>query len=252
MDFENKVPEWKATGVEPPTELKSKGFESGYKPPAAYFNWFWNRVSACLSELFSKLKSHAESTDNPHNTTPEQIGAAKEVHSHMYDEAVTTAGTGAEYTAEVTGMTELKVGLSFNMVPHVASTTTTPTLNVNGLGAKVIRRRLSGSMTATTIGGTENWIAAGKPVYMTYDGTFWIADVAQPNSADLYGILPVAKGGTGASTPAQALVNLGALPKAGGTMTGPLILTEGVHYGTEEQMPAPGTAGRIFFMVVKE
>lgn len=127
----------------------------------------------------------------------------------MYDEAVTTAGTGAEYTATVAGVTKLNVGLSFNMVPHVVSTTTTPTLNVNGLGAKVIRRRLSGSTTATTIGGSEGWLAVNKPVYMTFDGTYWIADIVQPNVADLYGILAVAKGGTGASTKEQALINLG-------------------------------------------
>lgn len=41
------------------------------------------------------------------------------------------------------------------------------------------------------------------------------------------------------------------LSKAGGTMTGPLILTEGVHYGTAEQMPPAGTRGRIFFKVVE-
>lgn len=39
-----------------------------------------------------------------------------------------------------------------------------------------------------------------------------------------------------------------ALPKAGGTMTGMLILTEGVHYG--DNLPAPGNKGRIFFKKV--
>ena len=39
-----------------------------------------------------------------------------------------------------------------------------------------------------------------------------------------------------------------ALPKTGGTLTGMLILTEGVHYGTS--LPAAGTPGRIFFKKV--
>lgn len=39
-----------------------------------------------------------------------------------------------------------------------------------------------------------------------------------------------------------------ALPKAGGTMTGMLKLTEGVHYGTD--LPGAGNTGRIFFKVV--
>ena len=39
-----------------------------------------------------------------------------------------------------------------------------------------------------------------------------------------------------------------ALLKAGGTMTGPLILTEGVHYG--DTLPSDATEGRIFFKKV--
>lgn len=51
MSFEKKVPEWNAAGTEPPSSLKESGFTPGYKPPAEYFNWFWNRVSECLKEL---------------------------------------------------------------------------------------------------------------------------------------------------------------------------------------------------------
>ncbi len=42
--------------------------------------------------------------------------------------------------------------------------------------------------------------------------------------------------------------DVGALPQSGGTLTGPLILTEGVHYG--DTLPEPGTPGRIFFKKV--
>lgn len=53
--------------------------------------------------------------------------------------------------------------------------------------------------------------------------------------------MPITKGGTGATNAAQACTNLGALPTAGGTMTGPLKLTKNVHYGTTEpSSPAPG------------
>lgn len=38
------------------------------------------------------------------------------------------------------------------------------------------------------------------------------------------------------------------LPLTGGTLTGPLMFTEGVHYGTE--LPEAGTIGRIFFKKV--
>jgi hypothetical protein len=39
------------------------------------------------------------------------------------------------------------------------------------------------------------------------------------------------------------------LSKTGGKITGPLILTEGVHYGKE--LPPAGTKGRFFFKVVE-
>lgn len=59
MSFENKLPEWKNEGTEPPKELQENGFKSGYKPPAGVFNWFWSKVSKAITELQSKafLKS---------------------------------------------------------------------------------------------------------------------------------------------------------------------------------------------------
>ena len=39
------------------------------------------------------------------------------------------------------------------------------------------------------------------------------------------------------------------LKRSGGTMTGVLVLTEGVHYGKE--LPPAGTVGRLFFKVVE-
>lgn len=77
MEFENKIPEWKAEGSEPPESLKTSGFQVGYKPPAPYFNWFWSRVSACLHELVEKLTGHAGNKDNPHNVTATQLGLDK-------------------------------------------------------------------------------------------------------------------------------------------------------------------------------
>lgn len=54
MAFEKVVPQWHAAGTEPPESLKNSGFEPGYLPPAAYFNWFWHAVSECLTELQGK------------------------------------------------------------------------------------------------------------------------------------------------------------------------------------------------------
>ena len=54
MEFNNAPPEWENKGAEPGEDLKKQGFLAGYKPPAAYFNWFWNKTSACIKELQEK------------------------------------------------------------------------------------------------------------------------------------------------------------------------------------------------------
>ena len=49
MNFEEKIPDWDNVGVEPDAQMKKDGFKAGYKPPAAYFNWFFNRISASVN-----------------------------------------------------------------------------------------------------------------------------------------------------------------------------------------------------------
>lgn len=127
------------------------------------------------------------------------------------DQSITTTGNGAAYLAAVEGFTSLSAGVSFVMVPHVASTSSTATLNVNSLGAKVIRRRVSSNSGETSVGHSNNWLAAGKPVRVTYDGTYWIADLPKPSASDLVGSVAIANGGTGATTPSAARTNIGAI-----------------------------------------
>lgn len=51
MNFKNIPPKWDEQGTEPSAELQEKGFTAGYKPPAPYFNYLFNKISACLREL---------------------------------------------------------------------------------------------------------------------------------------------------------------------------------------------------------
>lgn len=57
MNFNNSLPEWKNTGIEPSDSLKNDGFKAGYKPSANVFNWFWSLVSKCITEIQSKLSN---------------------------------------------------------------------------------------------------------------------------------------------------------------------------------------------------
>lgn len=135
---------------------------------------------------------------------------AAKAPAHAVSGGITTAGTGAAYTATVDGITALTAGATFTMIPHTVSTSKTATLNVNSLGAKTIRRRVSNSTATTVAATTTSWLAANKPIRMYYDGTYWIADLDRPNATDIYGTVAIANGGTGATTAAAALTNLGA------------------------------------------
>lgn len=103
--------------------------------------------------------------------------------------AIMTSGTGVAYTATVPNVEALTAGISFIMVPNTVSTTTTPTLNVNNLGAKGIRRRLSNVATSVQQGYVDSWLAVGKPFRVIYDGDYWIVEGQdKPVAADMYGL----------------------------------------------------------------
>lgn len=117
-----------------------------------------------------------------------------------FDAPITTAGTGSAYTATVGHILSLTAGVSFVMNPHATATTTSPTLNVNSLGAKTIKRRLSnGTATTAELYAASN-IYLNKPVRVTYNGTYWILeDLVKPVAADLYGTISDSQLATGIS-----------------------------------------------------
>lgn len=157
----------------------------------------------------------------------------------LNDKSVTATGDGTAYTAQVNGISELTTGATFIMIPNKTSSSQSVTLNINGLGAKLLRRRVSTGSATTSAGYSDNWIAADKPIRVTYDGNFWVVDITQPYASDLMGSVPIAKGGTGATDGATGLANLLA--------AGPTVLSSN-QYGDE--LPTAGSAGRIFFKKV--
>ena len=123
-------------------------------------------------------------------------------------EVVTTSGSDSAYIAAVSNIESLTVVASFIMVPHTVSTRAQVTLNVNSLGAKIIRRGISINTATTVLSDDASWLAANKPILVTYNGTYWIANLPRPYATDIYGQVPIASGGTGANTSAAARTNL--------------------------------------------
>lgn len=165
--------------------------------------YFENGIPVATTHTLDKsVPNDAVFTDTTYNeATKDTAGLLSAANKIQLDYGgapiVTTAGTGAAYTATVNGMTELTQGMSFVMIPHTISTSTAPTLNVNGLGAKTIRRRVSNATNTTAAGYNVSWLSANKPIRVEYDGTFWIADLPKPSAADMSGTLTVKNGGTG-------------------------------------------------------
>lgn len=140
----------------------------------------------------------SQKTETIHTMAPEFMPSA-----NFFDRGVTTEGDGTAYTATVLGIESLTAGISFIMIPHTVSTSVTATLDVNGLGAKTIRRPISANTSTTVAPSDAGWLAADKPIQMTYDGTYWVADLPKPYATDIYGTVPVANGGVPACTTAD-------------------------------------------------
>lgn len=149
---------------------------------------------------------------------------------------IVTSGTGSAYTASVKAIDALTNGVSFIMIPHATNTTTSPTLNVNNLGAKTLRQRLSDS-SGNSVALVESVLLKDKPVRVMYDGAYWIVDMPKPVATKLDGIVPVASGGTGASTAAAARTNLGIN-----------LNNLGITWGTGEA-PSTGTPNTIYIQI---
>lgn len=169
------------------------------------------------------LTNNVVSYNAQENITDEQKAQARDnINAPSPSDAVYTVTAsstdGVAYTATVSGIDSLTVGASFIMVPNKTSASQEPTLNVNGLGAKKIRRRLNNLVTVTSKGYSNTWISANRPFSLIYDGTYWIVEgMEQPVGADMYGTVPMAtadaKGNNIADTYATIAMLQSMLPK---------------------------------------
>ena len=102
--------------------------------------------------------------------------------------AVASSSDGVAYIATVPGIESLSSGASFIMIPDKTSASKEPTIDVNGLGAKKIRRRLSAITTSLQSGYSNTWISINKPFQIVYDGAAWVVEgMPKPVGADVYG-----------------------------------------------------------------
>lgn len=137
-----------------------------------------------------------------------------------------TSTDGVAYTATIDGVEELTAGMVFMFVPDKTSASVTPTLNVNGFGDMIIRRKLSMGTATGSPSGLTTQFYKGRGTLLMFDNavgsnTYWYAlDFTKPCANDLYGSLPVQLGGTFVNSDttdediANALEGLGVYSKA--------------------------------------
>lgn len=169
MAFTKKIPEWNASGVEPPQSLKDSGWKPGVKPAADHFNWLQTTASEAIKELQQKAgevkKVNGQLPDANGNVnvnidtsklaTKEELSSASTyIQQEMNDLEQTVAAHQTDYVQHPgTGTTTNSsnaYAVTLNPAPtsYVANmgvvvtintdSTGAATLNVNGLGAKSI------------------------------------------------------------------------------------------------------------------
>lgn len=198
------------------TAIDSLQASIGSKIDITTLNYGLTQVTNDVAANYVKFTAEQTLTDEQKAQARENINAPSPADAVYTATAASTDGVA--YTATVSGIDSLTVGASFIMIPNKASTSKAPTLNVNGLGAKPIRRRLSSLTTSLQQGYSTNWIALNKPFTVVYDGTAWVIEgLTKTDGADVYGAVAQAtadaKGNNIADTYATIAMLQSMLPK---------------------------------------
>ena len=70
----------------------------------------------------------------------------------------------------------ITTGCSFVIIPSMTSTSTNTTLAIQDIPYS-LRLRGTGDTNTAVVPSKANWLVANKPIRVTYDGTYWVADL---------------------------------------------------------------------------
>lgn len=126
-------------------------------------------------------------------TVTDLSGATYNLHGVLYGECTTAAATQAKVVS-IPGITSLIEGLSIRVRFQYAQTYNgAPTLNVNSLGAKTIRR------SSATNAARYEWVA-NEILDLVYDGTYWVLVDGGLATTSYYGVTKLTTSATSTNT----------------------------------------------------
>lgn len=109
MPFLEKAPDWENAGIEPPASKRQSGWQVKDKPPAAWLNWFFNRVWKAIKELQEKavekvdgkgLSTNDYSTDDKTKLAGIEAGANKYVHPANHPASIITQDASNRFVTD--------------------------------------------------------------------------------------------------------------------------------------------------------
>ncbi|WP_419957205.1 hypothetical protein [Psychrobacillus psychrotolerans] len=169
MPFIKPLPEWQATGTEPPLSLKQMGWQMGVKPPSDYFNYLQNRSYEALKELQEKA-GEVKTVNNQApdingninvNVDTSTLATKEELTTHLADYikhpayGITKSLISNQYAVDIepspTIYTE-GMGLVLRLTA-TSSAVDSISVNINGLGGKALRKANGNTLNNLKAGG---------------------------------------------------------------------------------------------------
>ena len=162
-----------AANIKCPTGISATVTNNGTSSPTVTFKTTATITTACEATIpvtitgtgvtINKKFSFAVAKTGATGAT----GAAGKDGQMLYAVCSTAAGTAAKVATLASGTITLKAGVSVSVKFTYANNVSSPTLNVNGTGAKSIR------VNGAAITSAAYYWVAGAVITLVYDGTYW-------------------------------------------------------------------------------
>ena len=170
---------------------------------------FWKITSAVRTRFIAEtMRTNNTLGEGLYPSTPKEVGGRlnwntpSKVGLDINKNSVYPAQStdGVNYTADIPDLDAYYDGLEVTIVPKKTSTSKNAKLSINSLDAKQIYYTSSGKTSGYISAKTDDFLASGVAVTLTYSQNLWRINRSIPRAEYLHGEVPVKGGGTGRAT----------------------------------------------------